>query len=838
MLAAFVSPALFWGGTAAVAAPILIHLLARRRFKRLRWAAMEFLIDAERRNRRRMRFEEWILLALRCLAVVLIALIVARPFLRIADAAHAVGGLFAGWTQTAPTERVFILDDSYSMGYRSEKGRSFDRAVEAVRRLIEDARTDTPDDTITIMRMSDPTALVESRGHLADVRTQTLMDRLAALEVSQRSIDLPVVIAQVEEMLQRDSQIVSASVYIVSDFQRGDWAVRSGRAEQTPRGGAANMGDDAADGPDRAGGVLGPLSDWAASDRALRIVLVNVGDPAAANTAIADLQVAADTLVAGDTGTVRTSVGNHTQDTVSSFKLTASIDGADLPERSTGAIAPGEFAVAEFNVPFHRAGPAAIRVSLPDDALPVDNQRFCVVDVSRAIRVLVVNGEPSPDGFDDEALYLAAALRPEGDLFSGHECVVVDELGVEDVNLAGFHTVILANVHRISAPLVESLERFVLRGGGLIVFAGDQVDAESYNASLHRDGRGLLPVKLGDSVQSSDGVHLRVTDPLHPIGRGVTGGTQAGPTATDPLGFGRVPFFGYMRCTVSDDLTEDRGAVEHESVDPAPLGERAGSDGSRGPARVIARFDDAEETPAIIERTFGDGRVTLVATAADREWSQWPYHPTYLPIVTELVRHTARGRAGARDVLVGSPIELPHDPVPFAPNVVVRTPGWPEENETSITAEAAGNGDALVLRWDRTDSAGFYSFILNRRIESSDAVGADMDDAGEQANAGVDPALALSGVRGGGIAMPIGGDQVVRVVAVNVDPHESDLAACDETELRRRAEGVPFTYVRGLDDLVLETSEARMELWRVCLIAAVMVLMTEQFLAWRWGRRR
>ena len=81
VLAAFVTPALAWAGAGAVAAPILIHLLARRRFKRIRWAAMDFLIDAERRNRRRIRMEEWILLALRCLAVALLGLLVARPFI-------------------------------------------------------------------------------------------------------------------------------------------------------------------------------------------------------------------------------------------------------------------------------------------------------------------------------------------------------------------------------------------------------------------------------------------------------------------------------------------------------------------------------------------------------------------------------------------------------------------------------------------------------------------------------------------------------------------------------------------------------------------------------------
>ena len=81
LLAAFITPALAWAGAGAVAAPILIHLLARRRFKRIRWAAMDFLIDAERRNRRRIRMEEWILLALRCLVVALLGLMVARPFM-------------------------------------------------------------------------------------------------------------------------------------------------------------------------------------------------------------------------------------------------------------------------------------------------------------------------------------------------------------------------------------------------------------------------------------------------------------------------------------------------------------------------------------------------------------------------------------------------------------------------------------------------------------------------------------------------------------------------------------------------------------------------------------
>ena len=80
ILAAFVTPGLFVGGLGAAVAPVLIHLLARRRFKRIRWAAIDFLLQAERRNKRRLRMEEWLLLALRCLAMILIGMTLARPF--------------------------------------------------------------------------------------------------------------------------------------------------------------------------------------------------------------------------------------------------------------------------------------------------------------------------------------------------------------------------------------------------------------------------------------------------------------------------------------------------------------------------------------------------------------------------------------------------------------------------------------------------------------------------------------------------------------------------------------------------------------------------------------
>jgi hypothetical protein len=59
-----------------------------------------------------------------------------------------------------------------------------------------------------------------------------------------------------------------------------------------------------------------------------------------------------------------------------------------------------------------------------------------------------------------------------------------------------------------------------------------------------------------------------------------------------------------------------------------------------------------------------------------------------------------------------------------------------------------------------------------------------------------------------------------------------------ETELRRALGGLPFEYVQGLERVAQAADETRIELWRPVLIFAMLVLMSEQCLAWWWGRRR
>src|SRR5437763_8065871 len=114
MFELFANPANMVIGGALISSPIIIHLINRMRFKRVRWAAMEFLLKSQKRNRRRLIIEQLILLLLRILLVLLAGLLLAR----------FLGFSFAGMFQPQNTVHVVLLDDRLSMSdhWKTESG--------------------------------------------------------------------------------------------------------------------------------------------------------------------------------------------------------------------------------------------------------------------------------------------------------------------------------------------------------------------------------------------------------------------------------------------------------------------------------------------------------------------------------------------------------------------------------------------------------------------------------------------------------------------------------------------------------------------------------------------
>ena len=127
MLSWFLNPWMLLGA-AAIASPILIHLLNKRRFKIVEWAAMDFLFQADKKNRKRVQLENFILLALRCLAMLLVALMLARPFLP--------SSLTSFVQKSQKIERVLLVDDSLSQSVPRGNSTAFDDAKVTIKKML------------------------------------------------------------------------------------------------------------------------------------------------------------------------------------------------------------------------------------------------------------------------------------------------------------------------------------------------------------------------------------------------------------------------------------------------------------------------------------------------------------------------------------------------------------------------------------------------------------------------------------------------------------------------------------------------------------------------------
>lgn len=766
-LSAFlVNPALAAGGL-VVASPILIHLFSRRRFRRVAWAAMDFLLEANRQNRRRVRMEQLILLALRCLAMFLLALMIMRPFVR----SGALGAWAGG---AARTERIFLLDDSFSMQYRSESGRKvFAEALSTLRALARQAGEENPADSMTIVLTSRPRSPCAAWSSLSEQNIQQIDEAVSVLAPSETPAHMPEAFAAVADMVRRAPSQVNTAIYVISDFQRRDWLGASPDA-------APGIGTAPAD---SGVSLLAPLAELSKRRGGLSLALVDVGADSPQNLALTELTPEQAQIAVGVPSRFRLGVANYSTRPHERVEISLRSGEQTLPPLILPRIAAGQVVSEPIELTFSEEGAASIQAAVAgraaqEDPLSLDNTRYAAARVVGAVQILVVDGEPNSDTYRDEAFLLRTALRPGGRAASGNEVTVVEEHELDGMDSSPYHLVVLANVPRLSPAAEKSLAEFVRSGGGLIVFAGDQVEAAYYNEQLYRRGDGILPALLGEVIEppaASGGVSLGWWDSTHPILRAFSGDLES------VLRQVRINAYQSLRVPDSPPTTTTTG----------PQGEAPAA------SAVLARFSDAAQSPAIVARRIGRGWVIVFATSADQEWTDWPSSFSYVPLMLETAQFAARAADAPYSVLVGAPLQCDFEAADYKPDVLLQSPQYPAEPAIPVTAMPARPG-VLTASYASPMRAGIWQFDLTRSS----------------------------------------GAPVARCAAVNVDPGESDLARASRAQLEGALTEMRFQYVRQAAELATASMSSKTELWWPILLVAAMVLMLEQILAWRFGKAR
>ena len=222
------------GWLAAAAAPWLIHLLSRRKYRETAWAAMDFLLAAVKRRTRRIRIEQWLLLLVRTLVIVTLVTAVAEPYLE-----HAV----PVFSPNGSTHRVLVIDSSYSMAYKAADRTRFEQAKQWAARIVEQS---APGDGFTLVQMASPPRVIVATPGL---EKEPIRQEIQNLELLHTGADLAATLAEVRKVLdtaRRDSpRLTRHEVYFFSDLQRGTWMPATSDAAKTEvRSRAAGTGFD------------------------------------------------------------------------------------------------------------------------------------------------------------------------------------------------------------------------------------------------------------------------------------------------------------------------------------------------------------------------------------------------------------------------------------------------------------------------------------------------------------------------------------------------------------------------------------------------------------------
>ncbi|NWG12765.1 MAG: BatA domain-containing protein [Acidobacteria bacterium] len=214
-------------GTLAASVPILLHLMKRSQSRRMEYPSLMFLRKISKRYIRMQKLRHLLLLLLRILALVLLALAFARPYLEVHRTAAASGA--------GSTTHIILLDNSLSMGYGDRWARARSEAARIARNV-------EPGDKIALLEFSDRTLVAVP---LADDPAPVLARIERGVELSDR----PTLYAQALKAAERVALDVPAArrtVHLISDFQRSGIGVN----EQMFRLGggielqATDLGDD------------------------------------------------------------------------------------------------------------------------------------------------------------------------------------------------------------------------------------------------------------------------------------------------------------------------------------------------------------------------------------------------------------------------------------------------------------------------------------------------------------------------------------------------------------------------------------------------------------------
>jgi len=579
--------------TAAVALPVIVHLMFRSQARRVNLGTLRFLKQVLERNAQRQRIMRWLLLAMRMAAVALLAFLFARPYFVEA----APGG---------DRRLVMILiDRSASMDLKGDQGRLIEQALAEARKIVADQPVRTRvevaffDDTVRPLGEGSQEAGKDEGAQGNRDSTVKLLADVKVPAAAFHATNYGAAISWARDLSIR-AAASSQELHLFTDLQRSglDWA------------------------------EVDPLPP------AVAVHLHDLGRAVVNNIAVTEARPLRSVIRPLEGTTLQATILNSTAFPIAEQPVVLKLESprGKLSLREKVKLESGSTGTVRFEIPSLEEGlwTGTVAVdAVADDDLPFDNARQVAILSAKPNRVLLLDGDPAASPLLSETYFLATSLRLAGPGEAYADApfdAVVMPLTADDPlpALEGVQVVVLANVPEIKPEEARRLALFVTAGGGLVVFGGEKVQPKGYRALADV---GLMPGRLAGPVHASDlPFRLDAWNEKHPLLR-----PFADPQHGD---LRRLSFRGYTKIVV-DPVDSPAG---ENSTSLGPVASSAASstwDATDAPVQVVARFRGGD--PAVIEQTIGQGRAIWFTSTCDRGWGDWPSSKLYLPLVHQIV---------------------------------------------------------------------------------------------------------------------------------------------------------------------------------------------------------
>lgn len=672
----FLTP-LFLLGAAALAAPILVHLVRRTRARRVQFPALVFVRQVPQRTIRRRTIQNLLLLIIRCLAILLIVVAFARPFF---------SGRSSAKTSNANGATVVLIDNSLSM----RRDQLFTEAQRRAEATLDEAPAN---EQIALLSFAERYTVVSR----FVTEKNRLMSGVRSLNAGWEGTDYEQALRGAESLLSELKTAGPKKIVIISDFQATGWNQPNATFKL-------------------------------ANDTQLTTIDVSDKTPPA-NVAVTSVEARGTVFGQKYSDNLAVHIANFSDSPRDHLQVDFQINDQTVEKREV-SLNSRDSRVVEFTGFNLNEGANRCTIEINAADFPADNHFYFTLKREVPAKGLII--ESSTRGRSD-SLHLQSALTTADDLpFS---FTLKTSGSVDPTSIAEYSLVILNDAGTLAPALADTLSRFVINGGQLIVATGPRTEVGSFNNALQT----VMPAKLSEAVQTKAGETVAISEVKfdHPI---FDVFQQSGRLAAAHV-------IGYFRSQPAAN------------------------------AAVLARFEDG--SPALVESRTGKGRVLLFTSSLGPSWNDLPLTPLYLPFVHQMVRYSAAREENSWFQL-GQTFTVVKEIQGDVP--AVDTPTGIRLTENRLTP----GGDLLVTGRE----PGFYRLRYSAR---PDFAAVDIDGA-EGDFTKLDFAQFISGVTGG-----------------------AGKAESSEAE-------------RNLSN---EEVEGRQRVWWPLLLIALLLLLTESFLARR-----